>query len=354
MKERIAAILPAAGRSLPRRYKLWSHVLAWTLLALLLTFLEMRANGFSFWFSFTNTLVSIAIYVVVVYFNVYYLIPHYLKEKKFFTYLGLLVLAVVTVTPLKTIVLYFKWAHLPQLQAELLREMNLYFVPTFLIAVTSTFISIVSDWASHLRREHELQTKTMQTELNFLKSQINPHFLFNTLNNLYALTLKKDPRAPEIIIKLSEMMRYMLYECNEKRVPLQKEVHYIRNYLDLERLRQGDGGTISFEVKGDLRDQQIAPLMFIPFLENAFKHGLNNQLATGFVRAELRVNGNHITFFIENSKADALPGPTLKRSGGIGLANVRRRLELLYPGRYKLDIDDRPNTWAVTLELELD
>ncbi len=354
MKERIAAILPDTGKKLPQRYKLWSQLMAWALLTLLLTFLEMRTNGFSFWFSFTNTLISIAVYAAVVYFNLTYLIPHYLKKKKFYTYLGLLVLSVIILTPLKTIALYFKWAQLPQLQAELLREMNLYFVPTFLIAAASTLISIVSDWASHLRKEHELQTKNMQTELNFLRSQINPHFLFNTLNNLYALTLKKDPRAPEIIIKLSEMMRYMLYECNEKRVPLHKEVHYIRNYLDLERLRQGSGGTITFEVQGDLNDQQIAPLMFIPFLENAFKHGLNNQLATGFVHAELKINGQHITFFIENSKADTLPGPTLKRSGGIGLANVRRRLELLYPGKYQLDIEDRPHTWAVRLQLDLD
>ena len=121
------------------------------------------------------------------------------------------------------------------------------------------------DWARQLRERQVLQTQTMQSELRFLKSQINPHFLFNTLNNLYALTLKKSDKAPEIVIKLSEMMRYMLYDCNEKRVPLSKEVKYIKNYLDLEGLRQGKNVTINFETEGSITDQKIAPLLFIPF-----------------------------------------------------------------------------------------
>ncbi len=194
----------------------------------------------------------------------------------------------------------------------------------------------------------------MQSELKFLKSQINPHFLFNTLNNLYALTLKKSDKAPEIVIKLSEMMRYMLYECNEKRVLLSKEVSYIRNYLDLERLRQGPNVEINFDVVGNVADQKIAPLMFIPFLENSFKHGLNSQISKGFVNIKLEVNEQHVDFFIENSKAEKLPTIEHRRSGGIGLVNVRRRLNLLYPEHYDLDIKDNPTTYAVNLKLDLD
>ena len=223
-----------------------------------------------------------------------------------------------------------------------------------MIAGGSTIFKIVTDWIKYQRDTKELQTQTMQSELKFLKSQINPHFLFNTLNNLYALTLKKSDKAPEIVIKLSEMMRYMLYECNEKRVLLSKEVNYLRNYLDLETLRQGKNVDINFEVNGQVGDQQIAPLMFIPFLENSFKHGLNNQLSQGFVNIKMDVGPRKVHFFIENSKAEAIPLQTHKRSGGIGLVNVRRRLNLLYPNHYQLNIKDNPKTYANTLDIELD
>ncbi|MEM6379839.1 MAG: histidine kinase, partial [Bacteroidota bacterium] len=216
-----------------------------------------------------------------------------------------------------------------------------------------TVIKIITDWFKQQRERQELQTQTMQSELRFLKSQINPHFLFNTLNNLYALTLKKSDKAPEIVIKLSEMMRYMLYECNEKRVPLQKEVNYLKNYLDLERLRQHDRIAIHFEVDGFIGDQHIAPLLFIPFLENSFKHGLNTQLTEGFVDIKLLVDEQTVDFYIENSKGQTIKRPDGRPSGGIGLVNVRRRLNLLYPDNYQLRVSNNPNTFAVHLTIDL-
>jgi len=151
------------------------------------------------------------------------------------------------------------------------------------------------------------------------------------------------------------MMRYMLYECNERRVPLRKEVNYLRNYLDLERLRQGKNVDIHFSVSGSVSEQQIAPLMFIPFLENSFKHGLSNNLSEGFVNIELDVIDQHIHLFIENSKPEVLPQRDPNRkSGGIGLVNVRRRLELMYPDQYDLKIQETPNTYAVRLDIDLD
>lgn len=212
----------------------------------------------------------------------------------------------------------------------------------------------MTDWFKQLREKQELETQTMQSELRFLKSQINPHFLFNTLNNLYALTLKKSDKAPEIVIKLSEMMRYMLYECNEKSVPLHKEVNYLKNYLDLEQLRQHDNIQINFRVDGHVSDQQIAPLLFIPFLENSFKHGLNTQLKDGFVNIHLQVAEKSVDFKIENSKGQTVARPDNRPSGGIGLVNVRRRLNLLYPERYHLKVSNTPNTFAVHLTIQMD
>jgi len=328
------------------------HAAFWVIILLLLTIAEGTRKGFLV--TLSNELINVFFYAAIIYFNLFYLIPNYLTKKRFFTYAALLILSAIIITPLKVLVLYFKLSSMPLAQNELLRNLNWYFLVTFLIAGLSTIIKIISDWTRQLRERQALETQTMQSELRFLKSQVNPHFLFNTLNNLYALTLKKDEKAPEIVIKLSEMMRYMLYECNEKRVPLQKEVNYIKNYLELEKLRQGKNVDINFELKGQIRDQQIAPLLFITFLENSFKHGLSNQIDQGFVNIHLEAYDDWVRFYIENSKPEAAPAQVHKRSGGIGLVNVHRRLNLLYPDRHELKIYDNPNTYAVDLKLYLE
>jgi len=324
------------------------HTAFWILMLALLLLLDQ--NDHSFFTKLITQTISLFFYGILVYFNLFYLIPNYLTEKKFLLYCGLLILSVVIITPIKLMVFYLI---IPNFEAWILPKKLGIFIASFMIVGASTIGKIVTDWVRHLRERKELQTQTMQSELRFLKSQINPHFLFNTLNNLYALTLKKSDKAPEIVIKLSEMMRYMLYDCNEKRVSLQKEVNYIHNYLDLERLRQGKNVEINFKVDGEIFDQQIAPLMFIPFLENSFKHGLNTHISEGFVHIYLNIEEQHITFYIENSKAESLPTQTHKRSGGIGLVNVKRRLNIIYPNHHQLEINDNPKTYGVELNIDL-
>jgi len=328
------------------------HSIFWLVLFVILMLIEGTERGF--WFTFSNEVINVFFYAAIVYFNLNYLIPNYLSKNRFLTYAGLLVLASLIITPLKMIVFYLKFPEYPILQSQLISNQVSYFLITFLIAGFSTVFKIITDWVRNIQEKQELETRTMQTELRFLKSQINPHFLFNTLNSLYALTLKKSEKAPEIVIKLSEMMRYMLYECNERRVLLSNEIHYIRNYLDLEQLRQGQNIDIKFEVEGQVSDQKIAPLMFIPFIENSFKHGLSNQIQHGFVHIHMKVENNKVDFHIANSKPDALPHQDHRRSGGIGLVNVRRRLDIMYPDNYELKIHDNPKSYAVNLKLELD
>ncbi|MBK8492040.1 MAG: histidine kinase [Saprospirales bacterium] len=331
------------------------HTLFWALFLVAATSLDAYTSGVTFRQSLDNQYINVIIYAGVVYMNIFYLIPNYLAQKRFLTYFGLFILIVLTVTPIKVVIYYFKFSHIPNAQEELVNQMNFYFIPTFLIATSSTLIKIVIDRVRHLREMQELETQTMQSELRFLKSQINPHFLFNTLNNLYALTLKKSDLAPEIVLKLSEMMRYMLYECNEKQVLLSKEVNYLQNHLDLEALRQGSNVEVTFEVNGQISDQKIAPLMFIPFLENSFKHGLSHHISQGYIKIQLDVKDQTVRLFIENSKPESLPLPDhSRRSGGIGLVNVRRRLDLLYPGKYELRLNDAPRTYAIELTLNLD
>ena len=297
-------------------------------------------------------LINLAFYMLVVYINLGYLIPKFLSQKNFMTYCLLLLAMVAVFTPIKVLLLYITYEEVDPREFLVMNQQYI-FLLLFLIAGGSTVIKIISDWQRHQRDRKDLETQRMQSEIKFLKSQINPHFLFNTLNSLYALTLKKSDKAPEIVIKLSEMMRYMLYECNERRVPLIKEVNYIQNYLDLEKLRQSGQSDIQFRVEGEVTDQTIAPLIFIPFLENSFKHGLNHQIGEGYVHVIMKVLGNKLLLRILNSKPLQAPSPAEKGSGGIGLVNVERRLNLLYPNQYKLDIHDNAREHIVELSLDL-
>lgn len=267
--------------------------------------------------------------------------------------MGLVVLALVA-TPLGTLVQYILLSSYPQLQSNIQAQQGPLFLVSMVFLIISTSGKIIVDWFKQQQTMKDLETQNMQSELKFLKTQINPHFLFNTLNSLYALTLKKSDQAPEIVIKLSEMMRYMLYECNERRVPLEKEINYIQNYLDLEALRQSNLVDIDFKVIGKTSNQKIAPLVFIPFLENSFKHGVNHQLSDAYVYVKLELNENKLDFKIENSKSTGMPAILPKPQGGIGLINVRRRLELIYPDSYSIDIDDQPQAYTVHLSLNLD
>ncbi|MCS7035658.1 MAG: histidine kinase [Saprospiraceae bacterium] len=327
------------------------HGLFWLALLALLFWTDY-APGLDWRFVLGNVFISLIFFAVLVYFNLLYLIPRYLARHALL-YLLLVLAACAIVTPIRVFVLYLKFSGQPEWQQALVdAQLNLY-AGSVLVTLTSTVLRVITDWWRYQQEKQILQTQTIQSELRFLKSQINPHFLFNTLNNLYALTLKKSDKAPEIVLKLSEIMRYMLYDCNERQVPLEREVQYIHNYLDLERLRQPKGADIQFVTEGFISDQMIAPLIFVPFLENSFKHGLNHHTrGGGYVRLRLKVEGKQLEFSIENSKPDPPPPPST--SGGIGLANVRQRLDLLYPGKYALDIQDEPHRYAVTLHMTLE
>lgn len=332
------------------------HSLFWVTL-----FSVMVANGYPFnaqygyglAFTIGNETIGLLFYGALVYFNLFYLIPNYLAQRAFL-YFGLVLAACAIATPVEVLVLYLKYTNMPVFRLRLVGNQESIFFGNVFVTLLSTVLRVIMDWWRYQNEKQRLLTQTIQSELRFLKSQINPHFLFNTLNNLYALTLKKSDRAPEIVLKLSEIMRYMLYECNEKRVLLSKEIQYIQNYLDLERLRQPKESEITFKVSGQISDQMVAPLLFVPFLENSFKHGLNHYVQDGgFVRLHLQVQGEDLEFAIENSKTAALPKQEHPRSGGIGLANVKQRLKILYPENHELIINNEPHCYTVTLFLKM-
>ncbi|CAH1001393.1 hypothetical protein LEM8419_02296 [Neolewinella maritima] len=200
------------------------------------------------------------------------------------------------------------------------------------------------------KRAIQAQREQVTTELKFLKSQVNPHFLFNTLNNIYTLTLLKDEQAPGSLLQLSGMLRYMLYEAEAATVPLRREIAYIRDFVQLQALKDSRGQNVRVDLDESRPDLPIAPLLLIPFVENAFKHShLEGPL--GFIDVQLRTTAREIVLLVNNS----LPtGPvTADRQGGIGLDNVRKRLALLYPERHTLAIERTATTHTVTLKLQL-
>ncbi|MEY4926466.1 MAG: hypothetical protein RI894_902, partial [Bacteroidota bacterium] len=184
-------------------------------------------------FVFTNEVLKLFFLATAVYFNILYLIPTLLSEKKYFTYIISFFAVVIIITPLEVFALYCKLSNFPDYQDQLVVQQGSLYVFNIFPLGCSTLFKIISDWVRHQRIQRDLEKQRLQSELKFLRTQINPHFLFNTLNSLYALTLKKSDIAPDIVIQLSDIMRYMLYETNEKRVTLAKEIAYLQNYLDL-------------------------------------------------------------------------------------------------------------------------
>ena len=194
----------------------------------------------------------------------------------------------------------------------------------------------------------KLTQEHLQLELKYLKAQLQPHFFFNTLNNIYSLALHSSPQTAPTVAKLAEMMRYIIYDGNKPGVPLTSEIDFINNYIELERIRHNEKNRISFSVEGKPGDTCIAPLVFIPFVENGFKHGINGSLKDGWMTTRLVITNSEIVFTVRNSKN----GHTTKK-GGVGLENTKKRLELLYPEKHTLQVTDEGNEFITSLKIDL-
>jgi sensor histidine kinase YesM len=228
------------------------------------------------------------------------------------------------------------------------------YVLTNAIAFVAAIPKILRYHYQKERSNQQLLLETHTIELQLLKSQIHPHFLFNTLNNLYSLTQKQSDQAPEIVLKLSGLLHYMLFECNAPEVYLTKEMAALQDYMELERLRYGKRLTIQTHIQGDLEQKKIAPLLLIPFVENAFKHGASQQLSQTCIELQLMVKGNHLFFEVINSKNASETGVIHSPGGGLGLKNVKKRLDLIYPQRYDLTIKSLKENFIAVLKIELD
>ena len=289
------------------------------------------------------------------YFNIYVLIPRLVFTRKY-GYYGLAMLLTVTACSVSILLMETNFAtfieHHPPKAGTVwnLKNVAIGAVQGVYVLGLVTSIKFVKDVMLDQQLRKEREKHYLETELKFLKSQIQPHFFFNTLNNIYSLTLKRSEQAPEVILKLSDLMSYMLYDSTAPLVPLAKEIGYLRNYVDIEQLRFGNRLSVSFTTDGPIEDANIPPMILILFLENSFKHGVKNNISRIHLAIGLHVRDGSLFFHVENPVAEEEdPG----ENKGIGLKNVRRRLDLLYGAAYSLDIREKNRLFMVDLKMPL-
>jgi len=307
-----------------------------------------------------STLTELPIKMAAAYFTLYVLIDNLFIRKKYGQFLIWLIISMLTVGIVLRCLAYFFLYPMFYTDGT---KIPLLFPPKILIAIFYTYAWVAMLAAVHLVRkfyehQHEasrlllatrqLEKEKLEAELKLLKSQIHPHFLFNTLNNLYVLTLNESNKAPTMVHKLSELMSYMLYDSNQSFVTLEKEIAHLQSYIDLERLRYDERLEVTFANYVDADNIRIAPLLLLPFVENCFKHGNTSKL--GWIHLELSLAGDVLTFKVENNKPDIKDD---KPNSGIGLDNVMRRLTHEYPQQHELQIFDTPDTYLVVLQLSL-
>ena len=342
------------------RYKLY-HILFWIGYQL---FWEILFSS-AYILGWPNILLIILLSVaqgIGVYANVYYFVPSFLKKGRYGIYaLGFagcfLVSSLLTAGSYHLVYYLLRghWGVVGDWFVGNRMQFNVAMISmTFTAIIVVMIIKLVNDWLKSQQRTQQLEKEKLETELKFLRSQFNPHFLFNTINSIHFL-IQKDPKmASDTLSKFSDLLRYQLYECNEAHISLKKEVHYLSNFVALEKLRVNDNVTVSLDVSENVNGAQIAPFILIPFVENAFKHLSKGRQQTHFIRIALQQDAQRLEFCIENSR-ETTSEPTREavHYGGIGLTNVRRRLALLYPQQHALCIDEQDGIYSVHLTLDL-
>lgn len=343
-------------QSTPKRI-LW-HVLFWVCYIAMYTVIygnfEDTYGAEFFW-----AMAYLPLKMMATYFTMYFVIPKYFLQKKYVTATLLTTLAIVVAAFTQRLLDYYVFY--PIYGYEWMSDGPLHVAKSlknilgiYPVVALASFIKITKYFYSEESRSQELRQEKLQAELNFLKGQIHPHFLFNTLNNLYALTLKKAESSPEVVLKLSELLSFMLYECNSRTVPLNKELKLIENYIALEKIRYDDRLTVTYETFGEVSQCQIPPMLLLPFVENAFKHGTSDTLDEVWVDIHVMVQNQHLSLSVKNSNGKGDDKEEFEYQQGIGLKNVNRRLELLYEDHYELNIEDDGKIYSVSLEIELD
>lgn len=321
---------------------------------------------------------SYSLLICYFYFNLKILIPELLSKKKVFLFIGITILIYLIICIVVPWIIQQHFMPQPPFHPDhpfhegsrfgfsgenrfrgqmkrpqdIMRKLNLYTQSTYflIVFIISTGLKVVAQWYEAKQRLKEMENSRTQAELSFLKSQIHPHFLFNSLNSIYYLTLSKDDRAPQAIMFLSNFLRFVTTDSEKNYIPLEKEIKMLEEYMELQSLRSSEKIDLKFELKGDFNNQNIMPLTFIPFVENAFKYGISAHVDC-FIHLKIELNNRVLCFNLENS---IIPSQRdIAESSGVGLKNVKQRLELAYPGQYVLEIKNNHSVFSVYLKINL-
>lgn len=286
------------------------------------------------------------------YTTIYAVLPYYLRTKNIALTVVVLIVLLFSVTLFERI--FIRWLnHLPITSDSMFGVTFLYlFLETNFMVGMAFAIKFCKIWFEHQQEKHDIEKKNLETELKLLKAQLHPHFLFNTMNNLYALSLEESSKTSEGIAKISNLLRSVLYECNEAEVALENEIELIRNYIDLEKMRYCSRLNVTFDVEGEVDGKKIAPMLLFTFIENSFKHGCSNDSENPYIQICINISKEAMNFTVENSKPKEKTALKEKKPGGIGLVNARKRLEIIYPGKHKLECNDRDCSYFVSLTIK--
>jgi len=339
------------------------HILFWILVLVFYTLLFGNENR-DYTGALKFVIILLPITVVTTYFLNYYLVPKFLLTKKYLHFaLYFLYTLIISITLELNAVMFSLIAvsdfGMTQMSPA---SFNIFYLiaANYLVVFLAVAIKLLNHWYQIqnqnllLEKEGmEIELKLKEAELRLLKAQIHPHFLFNTLNNLYGLALTGSEKTPDIVLKISSLLDFMLYRSTQQRVRLTEEVDYIKDYIELEKLRY-QKIDIEWKQQGVMEDQYIAPMLLQPFVENAFKHGTSKGIQHPWILVKIEIkNNSDLVFTVRNSKSSETQKDNNGYTEGIGLKNVKKRLEILYPGHYLLDIQENPDEFGIRLNMEL-
>ncbi|MFT3908241.1 MAG: histidine kinase [Ferruginibacter sp.] len=344
--------------------RIFHHIVFWFLYLMFEVYVEFAWIRSSFaklswqhvyFIALSTELLTLVIKIPLSYCIIYMIRQFYEKQKSILLMAGCILGAfIVAVLIYRPVVVYIIYPYLyheksPESLYNINRCINSFLDLIFIVGVAFA----LKQYRYQLKwREIEksLTTQKLTAELNFLKAQTNPHFLFNTLNNIYALARKKSDDTADVVMKLSKLLRFMLYESQKTTIPIIDEIHVLDDYIELEKIRYDEKLKLTFTKSMDNESQMIAPLILLPFVENAFKHGASESRFSSYINIGLKLQQGELFFFIENSKSENL---VIVQPENIGLNNIRRQLELLYPD-HNLDIESNANRFTVSLKINLD
>ncbi len=335
------------------RYRLWRHVLYWSFHTTIWTaFWIFMGAPESFGRILFNMILWVPVFILFGYPLAYIAIPRLLLKEKVWQF-------VLVIIAWGAMGIWLNGAYRTHLYVPFQEWIGFETVPdkgfqlhSYLCMTTSAaspmLIHFFKLWTNKQRDWMHAQQEKITAELQLLKAQVHPRFLFNTLNNIHSFSLEKSPKTPEMILKLSSLLSYMLYDCRSEEVRLEKEIENMKNYIDLEKERYGNKIEISWSVEGDITSKFVAPLLILPFLENAFKHGVSERIEKPWMSIDISVKHQALRFKIANSKQEYV-----YCEEGMGLINVKKRLEFIYPGKYELKINDEGDFYVVAMIIKL-